>query len=131
LRTKRCRSGPASCRASSASATTPCAATSPAKTAIGATLRWQEAAGIQGGRRIAFNVDISRDGKSWRRKYRFETPDFSPYPSFHEHEGVIWLSVTQGNRGSTARIMEDVGQFAPQAGKNRKPPFVTNPGAQF
>ena len=73
-----------------------------------------------------FNVDISRDGKTWERKYRFETPDSFQYPTFHEHEGVIWLTVTQSDhKGSTDRIMfgrlEEVGQFESQAGKNRKP----------
>jgi len=60
-------------------------------------LGWQEAKSIQGANRSVFNVDISRDGKTWERKYRFETPQSFQYPAFHEHEGSIWLCVTQGD----------------------------------
>jgi len=90
-------------------------------------LGWQEATRIQGVSRSVFNVDISRDGKSWERKYRFESPQSFQYPTFHEHEGVVWLAVTQGDKDASRkeRIMfgrlEDVGQFASQAGKTRKP----------
>ena len=90
-------------------------------------LGWQEKTRIQNCNRSVFNVDISRDGKSWQRKYRFETPWSFQYPTFHEHEGVIWLTVTQSDhKGSSDRIMfgrlEEVGQFEPQAGKKRSPP---------
>ena len=69
-------------------------------------LGWQEDTSIEGGRRSVFNIDISRCGSTWERKYRFETPDSFQYPSFHEHEGVIWLSVTQSDhKGSSDRIM--------------------------
>ena len=60
-------------------------------------LGWQEATRIQGVSRSVFNVDISRDGRTWERKYRFETTKSFQYPTFHEHEGVIWLCVTQGD----------------------------------
>ena len=60
-------------------------------------LGWQETTGIQGVNRSVFNVDISRDGKTWERKYRFETPKSFQYPTFHEHDGMIWLTVTQGD----------------------------------
>jgi hypothetical protein len=60
-------------------------------------LGWQEATRVQGVSRSVFNVDISRDGCTWERKYRFETPQSFQYPTFHEHEGTIWLSVTQGD----------------------------------
>lgn len=87
-------------------------------------LGWQEATRIGGANRSVFNVDISRDGKTWERKYRFETPESFQYPTFHEHDGVIWLTVTQSDhRGSTDRIMfgklEDVGQFESHAGRQR------------
>lgn len=88
-------------------------------------LGWQESTRIQGVSRSVFNVDVSRDGKTWERKYRFETPQSFQYPTFHEHDGVIWLVVTQGDKDSSRkeRIMfgklEDVGQFEPQAGKKR------------
>ncbi len=88
-------------------------------------LGWQEATSIQGANRSVFNVDISRDGKTWGRKYRFETPQSFQYPAFHEHEGTIWLCVTQGDTDPSRkeRIMfgklEAVGEFEPQAGKKR------------
>ncbi|MEQ1851163.1 MAG: sialidase family protein [Chthoniobacteraceae bacterium] len=89
-------------------------------------LGWQENTRIQNCNRSVFNVDISRDGKTWQRKYRFETPESFQYPTFHEHDGVIWLVVSQSDhKGSTDRIMfgklEDVVQFESQAGKTRKP----------
>lgn len=84
-------------------------------------LGWQDAELINGDRRTIFNIDISRDGKNWERKYRFVTPHSFQYPTFHEHQGVIWLSVTQGTLKD--RIMfgklEDFGQFESLAGKKR------------
>jgi hypothetical protein len=69
-------------------------------------LGWQENTRIQGCNRSVFNVDVSRDGQTWERKYRFETPHSFQYPTFHEHEGVIWLTVTQSDhQGTTDRIM--------------------------
>jgi predicted neuraminidase len=88
-------------------------------------LGWQESTRIQGVSRSVFNVDVSRDGKTWERKYRFETPQSFQYPTFHEHEGAIWLVVTQGDKDTSRkeRIMfgklEDVAQFEPQAGQKR------------
>jgi hypothetical protein len=88
-------------------------------------LGWQEATKFQGVHRSVFNVDISRDGLTWERKYRFETPKSFQYPTFHEHEGAIWLSVTQGDADASRkeRIMfgrlETVGQFEPQSGQTR------------
>jgi hypothetical protein len=90
-------------------------------------LGWQERTCIHGVGRSVFNVDVSRDGKTWQRKYRFETPRSFQYPTFHEHEGVIWLCVTQGDKDASRkeRIMfgklEDVGAFESQKGKKRKP----------
>jgi hypothetical protein len=60
-------------------------------------LGWQEATQIEGVGRSVFNLDVSRDGVRWERKYRFETAQSFQYPAFHEHEGAIWLSVTQGD----------------------------------
>lgn len=107
-------------------------------------LGWQENKSIRGGRRSVFNLDVSRDSRTWERKYRFETPDSFQYPSFHQHQGAIWLTVTQGNKGSTDRIMfgrlEEVGQFESQAGKKRtvwpddpasEDPSVMSRGAQL
>lgn len=90
-------------------------------------LGWQEGSSIYGVPRSVFNIDISRDGKHWERKYRFETPKSFQYPTFHEHDGDIWLTVTQGyGPGShKERIMfgqlERVGEFASQVGKTRQP----------
>lgn len=90
-------------------------------------LGWQEATRIQGVGRSVFNVDVSRDGQTWARKYRFESPKSFQYPTFHEHEGVIWLVATQGDKDASRkeRIMfgqlEKVGEFASQAGQKRTP----------
>jgi len=69
-------------------------------------LGWQERTRIDNCRRGVFNIDVSWDGSIWERKYRFESPNSFQYPTFHEHEGAIWLSVTQSDhKGSTDRIM--------------------------
>jgi hypothetical protein len=60
-------------------------------------LGWQEAAQINGVHRSVFNVDVSRNGKKWVRKYRFESAKSFQYPTFCEHEGTIYLAVTQGD----------------------------------
>lgn len=88
-------------------------------------LGWQEATKIHGANRSVFNVEISRDGRNWQRKYRFETPKSFQYPTFHEHNGAIWLAVTQGDKDASRkeRIMfgklEEVGRFESQSGKQR------------
>jgi hypothetical protein len=90
-------------------------------------LGWQERTKINGVNRSVFNVDVSRDGKKWERKYRFETEKSFQYPTFHEYNGSVWLSVTQGDTDASRkeRIMfgklEDVGQFASQVDLNSKP----------
>gem|GEM_PF-1561675 len=69
-------------------------------------LGWQENTRVGGCHRSVFNLDVSRDGKTWERKYRFETDESFQYPTFHEHRGAIWLSVSQSDhKGSTDRIM--------------------------
>lgn len=83
-------------------------------------LGWQESTKIDGATRSVFNIDLSRDGKTWERKYRFETPHSFQYPTFCEYNGAIWLAVTQGDHAPSRkeRIMfgklEDVGAFASQ-----------------
>ncbi len=80
-------------------------------------LGWQEKTMIDGVNRSVFNIDISRDGRQWERKYRFETTHSFQYPTFHEHHGVVWLTVTQGDTDPSRkeRIMfgrlEAVGSF--------------------
>lgn len=82
-------------------------------------LGWQEKTQVGGASRSVFNIDVSRDGKSWRRKYRFETERSFQYPSFYEYDGAIWLSVTQGDASPSRkeRIMfgklEDLPRAAP------------------
>ncbi len=60
-------------------------------------LGWQEATKINDVHRSVFNLEVSRDGKAWERKYRFESEKSFQYPTFHEHDGTIWLTVTQGD----------------------------------
>jgi len=88
-------------------------------------LGWQEATRVQNVGRSVFNVDISRDGQSWERKYRFETPKSFQYPTFHEHEGAIWLCVTQGDSSDSRKErilfgqLESAGKFESLAGHKR------------
>jgi predicted neuraminidase len=101
-------------------------------------LGWQENTRVDDCDRSVFNIDISRDGTTWARKYRFETPHSFQYPTFHEHEGVIWLTVTQSDhKGSSDRIMfgrlEAVGEFAPQVRlpDPLAPAVIVDPGADY
>lgn len=71
-------------------------------------LGWQEATRIADGYgvgRYIFNIEVSRDGVNWERKYRFESPNSFQYPTFRQRDGTIWFTVTQGTGGSTDRIM--------------------------
>jgi predicted neuraminidase len=71
-------------------------------------LGWQEATRIADGHGVGrniFNIEVSRDGVNWERKYRFESADSFQYPTFRQHDGSIWFTVTQGTGGSTDRIM--------------------------
>lgn len=60
-------------------------------------LGWQDAATVNGANRSVFNVDVSIDGITWVRKYRFETEQSFQYPVFREYRGKVYLSVTQGD----------------------------------
>lgn len=53
--------------------------------------------------RSVFNLDVSRDGTHWERKYRFETVKSFQYPTFREHAGTIYLSVTQGDTDASRK----------------------------
>ncbi|QEG42296.1 sialidase family protein [Roseimaritima ulvae] len=69
-------------------------------------LGWQEATRIKGCNRSVFNVDISRDCQTWERKYRFETSESFQYPTLHDHQGTVWLTISQSDHGgSSDRIM--------------------------
>lgn len=90
-------------------------------------LGWQEATRVHGVYRSVFNVDISRDGVHWQRKYRFETTNSFQYPTFREHDGQVWLTVTQGDHAPSRKerimfgMLEEVGEFASQDGLTREP----------
>jgi len=70
-------------------------------------LGWQDAARVDDVRRSIFNLDVSRDGAHWERKYRFETNRSFQYPTFKQYNGTIYLTVTQGTPGAggTGRIL--------------------------
>jgi hypothetical protein len=53
--------------------------------------------------KLELNMDISEDGLNWERKYRFETDQSFQYPTFHEYNGGIWLTVTQGDTDSSRK----------------------------
>ena len=85
---------------------------------------WQENTRFGDCGRSVFNVEVSLDGQTWQRKYRFETPHSFQYPTLHEHDGEVWLSVTQSDHGGTSdRIMfgklERTGAFEDQRGQKR------------
>ncbi len=66
-------------------------------------LGWQDAARVDGVGRSIYNVDISKDGEHWTRKYRFETDKSFQYPVFREHNGKIYVAVTQGNSSDSRK----------------------------
>jgi len=66
-------------------------------------LGWQDAATINGVSRSVFNVDVSWDGKTWTRKYRFETEKSFQYPTFREYQGAIYVLATQGDTSDSRK----------------------------
>ena len=66
-------------------------------------LGWQEATGAGAVNRSVFNVEVSRDGINWERKYRFVTDKSFQYPAFHEYEGCVYLTVTQGDTSDSRK----------------------------
>ncbi|MCX5659190.1 MAG: sialidase family protein [Planctomycetota bacterium] len=64
---------------------------------------WQESTRIDNVSRSVFNIDVSRDGVAWERKYRFETGRSFQYPVFREHEGAVYLTVTQGDHSPSRK----------------------------
>ena len=60
-------------------------------------LGWQERTQVDKVSRSVFNLDVSKDGKHWVRKYRFETTKSFQYPTFVEANGQVWFCVTQGD----------------------------------
>lgn len=74
-------------------------------------LGWQEATKIDGVRRSVFNLDVSRDGVRWERFHRFETNRSFQYPTFREHAGEIYVSVTLGKPGQGQTISIHFGKL--------------------
>jgi hypothetical protein len=70
-------------------------------------LGWQDAERVDGIYRSIFNIDVSLDGVSWERKYRFETTLTFQYATFKQHDGHVYVSVTQGKPegGGKERIL--------------------------
>lgn len=70
-------------------------------------LGWQENRKIGGVNRSVFNIDVSKYGKIWKRKYIFETEKSFQYPTFCEYQGHVYLAVTQGDfsKSRKERIM--------------------------
>ena len=66
-------------------------------------LGWQESARIAGVGRSIFNIEVSRNGVNWERKYRFETEKSFQYPTFREHQDSIYLTVTQGDSSESRK----------------------------
>ncbi len=66
-------------------------------------LGWQEASRIKGVHRSVVNVDVSADGATWKRKYRFETERSFQYPTFRDYAGSIYLTVTQGEHSESRK----------------------------
>ena len=66
-------------------------------------LGWQESTKINNAYRSVFNIDVSTDGRTWERKYRFETDKSFQYPTFRQHNGRVWLIVTQGGTSGSRK----------------------------
>ncbi len=64
---------------------------------------WQERTQIDKVSRSVFNLDVSKDGKTWERKYRFETTKSFQYPTFVEANGQVWFCVTQGDSDASRK----------------------------
>lgn len=75
-------------------------------------LGWQENTQIDGVARTVFNVEVSRDGKSWKRKYRFETPKGFQYPVFRDHNSKVYVAVTQGDSDPSRKERVMFGRLA-------------------
>lgn len=67
-------------------------------------LGWQEATKVNGVARSVFNLDVSRDGIRWERKYRFATDRSFQYPTFREHGGTVYAIATQGEPGIGGKV---------------------------
>lgn len=75
-------------------------------------LGWNEATRIHGAFRSVFNVEVSRDGVAWERRYRFATDKSFQYATFREFEGTIYLTVTQGDASDSRKERIMFGRLA-------------------
>jgi hypothetical protein len=66
-------------------------------------LGWNEATQVDGVYRSVFNLDISRDGLTWERKYRFATVHTFQYPVFRAVGDAVYLTVTQGDHSDSRK----------------------------
>ncbi len=66
-------------------------------------LGWQESTRTGGVSRSVFNVDVSRDGREWERKYRFKTEKSFQYPTFRQYKGAVYVTVTQGDTSQSRK----------------------------
>lgn len=66
-------------------------------------LGWQESTRVNNVSRSMFNIDVSTDGKTWTRKYRFESDRSFQYLSLHEYRGEVFLTVTQGDHSPSRK----------------------------
>jgi predicted neuraminidase len=66
-------------------------------------LGWQEATRVNNVSRSVFNIDVSTDGKTWARKYRFESDKSFQYLSLHEYRGEVFVTVTQGDNSPSRK----------------------------
>jgi len=66
-------------------------------------LGWQESTRVDGVSRSVFNIDVSPDGVTWQRRYRFESTKSFQYPSLHEYRGEVWLTATQGDHSPSRK----------------------------
>ncbi len=66
-------------------------------------LCWQESTRVNDVSRSVFNIDVSKDGKTWTRKYRFATDKSFQYLSLHEYKGSIYITATQGDHSPSRK----------------------------
>jgi len=62
-------------------------------------LGWQDAERVGGVHRSVFNLELSRDGRSWERCLRIESDAGFQYPTFAAHGGRLFVCATQGHPG--------------------------------
>ncbi|MBE0652522.1 MAG: exo-alpha-sialidase [Bacteroidales bacterium] len=66
-------------------------------------LGWQEETQINNVFRSVYNIEVSRDGIHWERKYRFETEKSFQYPHLAQYEGSVYMAITQGDTDASRK----------------------------